>query len=48
MISTVKNDRLCYYNMSNTIGVSMISTVEENQNHYTQRQCERANIAREL
>ena len=37
MIFTAKNDGIYYKNMSNTEGVSMISTAEENINHYTQR-----------
>ena len=34
--------------MSNTEGVSMLSTMEENLKHYTQQKYERENIGREL
>ena len=48
MMFTAKKDIFYYNDMSNTEGVSILSTVEENRNHYTQRQYEHAKIAREL
>ena len=46
MILAANKDELYYNNMSNTKVVSMISTVELNQKHYTQQQYERAKITR--
>ena len=48
IIFTVKNGGIYYNDMSNTKGVSMLSTVDKNRNNYTQRQYGHANIAREL
>ena len=46
MIFTSNKDILYYNDMNNTEGVSMLSTMEENRNHYTQRQYERAKFSR--
>ena len=48
MIFTYNKDVLYYNDISNTEGVSMLSTVEENRNQYTQRQHEHDKIAREI
>ena len=46
MILTVEKDGVYCNNMINTEGVSMISTMEENQKHYNQQQYEHAKISR--
>ena len=48
MIFTLKNDGIYYNGMRNTEVVSMLNTVEENRNHYTQKHYEHENIATEL
>ena len=48
MIFTAKNYEIYYKNMSNTEGVSILSTAEGNINPYTQWQYSSANIARDL
>ena len=46
IIFTENKGEIYYNDMSNTKGVSMLSTMEENRKWYTQGQYERANIAR--
>ena len=48
MIFTANKDELYYNNMSNTKGLSIPITVEENKNHYTQQQYEHEKVAREI